>query len=122
MPEPITAIVIKGVSDQPAGTNPVLDGTIAVTPDHMPNVVTKVITPLVALLIRFGFMFFTSLAGTLTGAGVSGQTIIPWTDFTQLIEKAALLALTIALVDLVKNIATLFTKLEQTHPLMSGSV
>ena len=118
--EPITAVVIKGTG--PGGTTPVQDKTVAVTQAGVPNTYYRVISPILALAIRFGYLFFTSLAGSLTGGGVSGQNIIVWHDFQELLYKASILAVTIALVGLIKDIATIFTRLEATHPLASGSV
>ncbi len=120
MPEPITAIVIKG--SEPVGTTPMPDGMVVTTDNHYANIRTKVVTPLVALLVRFGFMFFTSLAASLTGGAMAGQNIIVWHDFQELLYKAAVLAIITAAIDLVKNLGTIFTRLEQTHPLMTGNV
>lgn len=120
MPEPITAVVIKGM--EPAGTTAIPDGTVLSTADHHPNVLIKTLSVLQTLAIRFGFMFFTSLAGSVTGGAVSGQTVIVWHDFSELLYKAAILAAITGAIDLIKNLATIFSRLEQSHPLMTGNV
>ncbi len=96
-------------------------GTVAVTPGaHQPDVVTVVVKPVMALAVRFINNYLTMLVGTIT-AGM-GTNIIPFTDFMDLFRKACLLSLVPAVVALLKDLVTIFGRLEQKNPLLTGSI
>ena len=96
-------------------------GTEAVTPGHnQPNVVTTVVTPMVAIGIRFANNYLQTLLGIIT-AGMA-TNIIPFTDFVDLLTKSALVSLVPAVVALLKDVITIFGRLEQSHPLSTGSI
>ncbi len=116
--EPVSVTVI-GTGD--GGGAPLTSGTQAVTPDHQPNLVVQVVTPLVAVSVRFGNAFCVSLAGSLAAGGL-GDKILPHADFGELLRSSIFLAGCIAGVGLVKDLATVFGGLEKKFPLASGSV
>src|SRR5580765_8450881 len=67
-------------------------GVVAVTPgQHQPNLVTQVVTPLMALAVRFGYAWCTAFVGGVTTAGLlSGK--LNQTEAVPIIELAALFA------------------------------
>lgn len=114
--EPIKVAVIgTGTGDGSPMTSQML-----VTPDHQPNVMVKIVTPLVAIGIRFANAYLTALVG-LVLAG-STTTAIPAKDFGDLLLKCASLSLAGPVVALVKDIITILTGLERKFPLATGSV
>lgn len=115
---PVNVAVISGTGD---GGSPLTTGTMGTTPDHQPNIVIQVVTPIVAILVRFANDFCVSLAGSLT-AGSLGTKYLPHTTVADMVQVSAFLAICIAGVGLVKNAATVFSGLEKKFPLASGSV
>lgn len=99
-------------------------GTVAVTPGaHQPNVIVEVITPLVAILVRFGYTFGTALVGLVTaGITPAGSKLLYTSDFYHLVLTCASLAVPVAGLGLLKDLTTVFSGLEKKFPLASGSV
>lgn len=96
-------------------------GTVAVTPkETQPNLIVNVVTPLAAILIRFVNAYLTMLVG-LVSAGMA-TNIIPAQDFGQLVLACAKLSVAGAGLGLLKDLVTVFGKLEQKFPLLTGSV
>lgn len=96
-------------------------GVEAVTPGaHMPNVVTRVVTPLLALFIRLVNVFLPVFSGILLGAMASDA--ITASDFLHLVYKCAGLSLAGTSISFLKDLITIFGKLEQKYPLLTGSV
>jgi hypothetical protein len=96
-------------------------GTIATTPgSHNPNLIVEVISPVVALLVRFLNVYIGNLVGLLA-AGMT-STVIPASDFWHLFLKCASLAVAGAVVLCLKDIVTIFAGLEKRFPLGTGSV
>jgi hypothetical protein len=120
-PAPIPPVTVTVIGDASSGGAPIPSGTVLVTPDHQPNVVYRVITPLVAILVRFVNTFCVSLAGSLSAGGLTAN-IMPHADFTGLVKSAVILAACIAGVGLVKDSATVFSGLEKQFPIATGSV
>lgn len=114
---PVEVAVIGSPSD---GGMPFQTGTVLATPDHQPNVIVTVVTPIVAILIRFLNTYLSSLVGLIT-AGMA-TNLIPATDFYHLVLKCATLSLAGAGLGLLKDLVTVFGKLEQKYPLATGSV
>lgn len=102
-----------------AGT-PLVSGVTAVTPDHLPNVVLKVISPVMAIAIRFINSFLVMLV-SLVGAGMT-TNIIPASDFLSLVLSCAKLSVAAAGFAALKDLVTIFGKLEGKYPLLTGSV
>lgn len=98
------------------------NGTIAETPgSNTPNLVVKVIPPLVAILVRFANAYVTTLVGLIT-AGIVGKDVIPAADFGALFVLCAKLSLAGPCVDALKNLVTVLGRLEGKYPLLTGSV
>lgn len=119
---PIKVAVIGGSGD---GTIPAhLHDQVLPTPgDAVPNLVVKVVPVAVALLVRFGNAYFTTLVGIVSaGMTAYGQEIMPTHDFTDLLYKSALLSISGPVVSLLKDLVTIFGKLEGKFPLLTGNV
>lgn len=116
-PVPNEKIVIIGTGD---GSKTIPPGMVVVTPGHLPNIVFKVISPAIAILIRFINVYLGVLVGTLLGA--LGTGVIPASDFFNLLGKCASLSLCGPFVLMLKDIGTVFLGLEKKFPLMTGSV
>lgn len=114
-PVPVTII---GTGD---GQSPSLAGTIATTPGQQPNLLVNVVTPFMAIAVRFGNGFCVAFVGALTAGGL-GQTVMPHGSLIDIIKPSVILALSIAGVGLIKDCATVFSGLEKKFPLASGSV
>jgi hypothetical protein len=99
-------------------------GTIAETPGHsQPNLAVNVIGPTVAIIVRFVSIYLTIFLGLITAALTPhGQNAIPWQDFSHLLVTCATLSLSGSLLDLIKNLVTIFGRLEGKYPLLTGSV
>ncbi len=114
--EPVTVTVVAS-----ADASRLQQGTVATTPGiHAPNIIVSVVPPILAVAIRFANAFLTALLGILTGAMASD--IIPASDFLHLVYKCAGLAVAGAGVGLIKDLITIFGRLEQKNPLLTGSV
>jgi len=98
-------------------------GTLAKTPASQPNVLIEVVSPLVAIVVRFINLFLTILVG-LVAAGMTpaGSATLGAGDFLHLLQTCAWLALPGAGLGALKDAVTIFGKLEQRFPLSTGSV
>jgi len=106
LPVPVT--VIGGT-----GNGAIVQGTTGITPSGVPNVVIQVVSPLVAVFVRFMYAFLTTLSGAITA-----NIFLHYGDLkTQVIIAAAGAA-----AGSVKDFATIFSGLEKKFPLASGSV
>lgn len=115
-PLPITMI---GVRDEGTGS-PITNGQIVVTPDHQPNLVVRVVTPLVAIAVRFANAYLTSLVGFVTAGLTTNMIQAP--DFLHLVIKCAGYSLAGPCVALAKDLVTILSGLEKRFPLATGSV
>ena len=106
-----------------AAVEGVVSGTVAKTPAGQPNLLVNVVPPVVAIAVRFVNSFLTSFVGLVTaaGIGVAGASI-PGADFSTVVQGAAVASLAIAGVETLKNIVTIFGKLENKYPLATGSI
>ena len=117
---PVTVAVI-GTGNVSGGPTPMQSGTTAVTPSpHQPNLLVQVVPPFVAILIRFVNTYLTILVG-LVAAGMTSDAI-PSTDFFNLVVKCAGLSIAGAGIGLLKDTLTIFSKLENKFPLLTGNV
>jgi len=94
---------------------------------HQPNLLVTVISPIMALVVRFAFQFTTSIVSFLSLKMVpagSNEVLqaIHAVDFVTLLYTAAGLSLAPAGYDLLKNLVTIFGRLEQKYPLLTGNV
>jgi hypothetical protein len=117
---PIQVAVI-GTGSVSNGPAPLESGTVATTPAaHQPNLLVTVVSPLAAVLIRFINTYLTILVG-LVAAGMTSDAI-PSTDFLNLVIKCAGLSVAGAGVGFLKDLLTIFSKLESRYPLLTGNV
>lgn len=105
------------------GDGGIENGTTAHTPAYSPNIVIRVVTPLAAVLIRFLNLYLVTLVG-LIGAAMTplGNDVLPSHDFIALVKTCADLSLGAAGLGLLKDLVTVFGKLEGKFPLLTGSV
>lgn len=87
---------------------------------HQPNLIVQAIPPVVALVVRFAKTFTIAWLGIVTGA--MSSTILPFTDFQDLALKACSLSVAGAVIGLGKDLITIFGRLEQKYPLLTGNV
>jgi len=114
--EPVVVTII-GTGD----SSKLPTGTEAETPGaHQPNLVVSMVGPVLAVSIRFINTFLTVLLGILMGA--MGTDVIPASDFWDLLFKCAGLSVAGAVVGLIKDLITVFGRLEQKNPLLTGNV
>lgn len=126
MPEPadktetttIQPVAVAMIGGQHDGAIP--SGTVVTTPGHQPNLIVQVVTPIAAIAIRFTNTFLTSLIGIVTGA--MSTDVIQASDFLHLVYKCAGLAIAGATIGLLKDLVTVFGKLEGKYPLATGSI
>lgn len=106
-----------------AGASPLTDGTIATTPDHQPNLRVTVIGPIQAIAVRFAYAFLTALVGLLVAAMTpAGGKLLYTSDFFSLLLTCGSLALPGAALGLLKDLVTIFGRLEAKYPLATGNV
>lgn len=111
---PVTVLAIgTGTGDGRAPSN-----QMVTTSFHQKNVVMHFVTPLAAITIGFVVTFLTVLLAVITAASAAPD-MIPFTDFVQLLEKASAVALTGAVLNLLKDLLTLFTDLKNKYPLLN---
>lgn len=119
-PIPIVNVAIVGTGET---AHPMPQGTVAVTPDHLPNVVVTVIGPVQAISVRFINTFLTVLIGLVTASMTPiGGKLLYTHDFMRMIWLCSSLALPGAVVGLIKDLITVFGRLERKYPLATGSV
>jgi hypothetical protein len=94
--------------------------TVLQTPDHQPNIVVRVIPPIVAIGVRFANAYITTLLGLVT-VGVT-TTALPAPDFVHLVLKCASLSLAGPAISLGKDLITILGRLEGKYPLVTGSI
>lgn len=121
--QPTVATVIGSLGDNVPTT-----GTVAISPGaHQPNVIMNIVTPTMAITVRFLRMFLTSVMGFLTlsmvpTGGSQVMTAIHALDFYHLVLTAVGVSLAPAVLDLGRNLVTVLGRLEQKYPLATGSI
>src|SRR6187431_3102676 len=114
---PAEKVTMIGTGD---GGVPLTSGTIGKTPDHLPNLVLNVVSPMMAITVRAINTYLTLLVGVLT-AGMTSD-LLPYHEFYPLLIFSAKLSVSGAIVGTLKDIVTVFGKLEGKFPLLTGSV
>ncbi len=123
---PVEPIKITVIGTGDASVIP--SGTIAKTEgSHLPNYVTKVISPLMAITVRAAYLFFLTLSGfiavKMTPSGGNPVLVaIQATDFVHLIYAGASVSLSAAGVGAIKDITTILSGLAAKYPLATGNV
>ncbi|HEX2594706.1 MAG TPA: hypothetical protein VHL34_24600 [Rhizomicrobium sp.] len=118
--EPVKVAII-GTGD---GGTPLVSGTTATTPSaSQPNLVVTIVTPVMAIIVRFINLYLVTLVG-LIGAAMTplGNEVLPAHDFIALVKTCADLSLGAAGFGFLKDLVTIFGKLEGKFPLLTGSV
>lgn len=115
------AVTVIGTGPVAAGPAPLQTGVVATTPaQHQPNLLVTVVSPLMAIAVRFVNNYLTILVG-LIAAGMTSD-VIPSADFASLVLKCAGLSVAGAGLGLLKDLVTIFGKLEGKYPLLTGNV
>ena len=113
---PVTMTVI-GTSDG------LVQGAIVKTPTAQPNIIINIVTPLVAILVRFVNFYGAALLGLIiAGMTPAGGKLLYTGDFFQLVTVCASLALPGALLSSAKDVMTITKGLENRWPLLTGGV
>ena len=113
------------VEGERRGTAPIPTGTtvVARTADHHPDLVVTFVNPVLAILVRFVNTFLVQFVGLLVAAMTpAGGHHLYTSDFLHAVILCANLALPGAGLGLVKDLVTIFGRLEQKFPLLTGSV
>lgn len=114
--EPIQVSVVGGTG---TGTG----SGLVETPAGQPNIAIRIITPIVAILVRFAHTFGITLVGLLTAAMTPlGENVLQPMAFADLVMACARLSVAGASVGAIKDIVTIFGKLEGKFPLLTGGV
>jgi len=119
---PVTISIIGTGTSEGGGVAPTPSGQVATTPGTQPDLIINVITPMMAILVRFVTLFLNTFVGALTAAGVGGPELLGATDFHGVALSGAWLSLSVAGVGLLKNLATVFMRLEGKYPIATGSI
>ena len=121
-PIPAVTVSVIGTGDG-SGLSPSIDKTVAVTPDHQPNLIVQVIPPVTAITVRFVNLYLTVLVGLIVaGMTPEGGKLLYTRDFIHLVTLCGSLAFPGAAVGLIKDIITVFGRLEGKYPLSTGSI
>ena len=116
------AIIGTGTGDG-GGVAPTPNGTVAKTPEGQPNLLVQVVAPTTAIVVRFVNLYLTVLVGLLAaGMTPEGGKLLYTSDFWHLCVRCASLALPGAAVGFVKDVITVFGRLEGKYPLGTGSI
>lgn len=118
-PQPIAPVVVTVIgTGTTAAAAPLTTGTVGSTPDHQPNLVVQVVTPVAVIAVRSARAFFQVLAASVTGiqAGLLSSVVTPG-DFWHTLHAGVVLASCAAVVCAIQNSAELFTKLAEKFPL-----
>lgn len=122
-PGPIAPVTVAIIGTPPPAGAPLETGTVATTPDHHPDVVMRVITPLVAIVVRFANLYLTTLVGLLVAAMTPiGGKLLYSKDFWHMVLLCSSLAFPGAFLGLLKDLITVFGRLEGKYPLATGSI
>lgn len=98
-----------------------MDNTVAVTEDHFPNVLIKVVSPLASILIRSARVYLQTMLGLLTAAGIgAASNTLPAHDFQKLFLTCAGLSIGSAAFCAIQNVIELLGNLDQKFPLLRG--
>lgn len=130
MPDIQTVSIIGGPGTGDGGVTPAASGAIVETPKGQPDIRLNVVRPIVAVFVRFGHLFLVTFSGVLGAAGISAaglgpdelSNVLVATDLAGLLKNAAYVGLASASVGFVKDLITVFGRLESRYPLVTGSI
>lgn len=90
---------------------------------HQPNFAIKVIAPIIAIIVRFVNLFGVQFVGLIiAGMTPEGGKLLYTGDFLHLLVVCANLAFPGAALGLIKDVVTVFGRLEGKYPLLTGSI
>lgn len=122
---------VKVVAVSTGGGDSLQPGTKvdAVTSAAHPNIAVQVIGPVAAVAIRFGHLYLVTLLGIVTAGLATGSTdqsnasaLLHYTDFADLVWKSASFSLAAPGIGLLKDLVTIFGRLEERFPFLTGQV
>jgi len=109
--EQTTAVVMGGTG---TGTG---DGQVIITPQGQPNIILKVVTPFMVLLIRAAKTYVQTLSGLMaTSISGSASQILPAGDFFHTLTVCAGLSIGAAVMSILTNLPILFSELGEKFP------
>lgn len=122
-PQPVPVAVVgtslAGTGD--GGLAPSPARLEAETPEGSPDLLVRVVSPLMAIAVRYINTFLVSFTGLL-GAQSVGVKIFTATELHDVMAAAAWASIWVANMGLLKNLVTIFGKLEGKYPLATGSI
>lgn len=111
MTESPTAVVVSASADKM--------GQVLTTPYGQPDVVIKVITPIVAILVRAAKAYMQTLVGLLAAGGLGLATdTLPAGDFLHTLKVCAGLSVASGVMSLLTNVSVLLTALGDRFPIL----
>ena len=114
MPETVPVTVIdNGAAKQ-------LEAGVVVTDGEQPNIVVKIVSPLMAIAVRFAHTLGTLMIGIISAGMVSD--VLPVDQFSDLFWMSLKLSVSGAAVGAIKDVITILGKLEGKYPLLTGGV
>jgi len=126
-PGVVTVSIVGTGHEVGGGVAPVPNGTILSTPGIQPDIKMNVVTPLLAGAVRFIHEFLQAFLGVLTAAGIGVGTgaagavgIAP--DMATVVWGAAATAGITAGLGAIRNLITIFGRLEGKYPLLTGGI
>lgn len=121
--EPVTISIVGTGTGSGGGVAPTPDGTIAKTPNGQPNLVVQVIGPVRAIMVRFVHLYLVTLSGLIAASFTpGGNAVLGAGDFQDMVWRCASLAIAAPGVGLIKDLITVFGRLEGKYPLATGSI
>lgn len=131
MPDPIpppVPVVSASVEPTPPATGPVIvtlaanrapAGMTAATAVGHPDVIIKVVQPLMIILVRATRVFLQTLLGLMT-AGTVVPKALPAADFIHLVILCSSLSVAASGICVIQNAIELLGKIDQKYPTLSG--
>lgn len=108
------------------GNTAQLHGKIIQTPGSAKNIVPIIVTPIIAILVRFGHAYLSAVVALMGGIPLADKIgdvpIVPFHDFTDLFVKSLTLAAAGPSLELLRDVVTIFSRLKEKYPLLTGNV
>jgi hypothetical protein len=119
----VTVSIVGTESTQGGGVAPTPTGTVALVDGPQPNLIINVVAPTVAVVVRAANVFLTTFVGLLTAAGVGvGGDVLASGDLWETAKSCAAAAAIAAGIATIKNLITIFGRLEGKYPIGTGSI
>jgi hypothetical protein len=118
---PVQIAIVGTESTAGGGVAPTRTGTIAETPGNQPNLLINVVGPIVAVAVRAANTFLETSLSVATLAGL-GTKVFAAGDFHTVFMASVIAGATAAGLATVKNLITIFGRLEGKYPLLTGSI